>query len=274
MDIDTVVYWIKERHSIYLKKEAGEPRPWTEDPILRSYRFCNPYRENDKVTKWIAENWRNPNSDDPDLWYNMVIARLFNNPEMLAALGYSPTMQTVLSVAHERARQGLLVYNTAYLVSTNGVSMNKAQYLVERVLTPLWNVRGLVRPKEGDTLDAFAKRLLKFNGLAGFMTGQVIADTKYHGILAGASDWWSFALSGPGSRRGLNRIIGRDKDAPWKEHEWHRTALQVQQLVNSRITPLGLQPMHLQDIQNSFCEVDKYLRAKSGDGRPKQSYPG
>ena len=33
--LDRLLYWIKERESIRLKKEAGEPKPWTDDEILR-----------------------------------------------------------------------------------------------------------------------------------------------------------------------------------------------------------------------------------------------
>jgi hypothetical protein len=35
MNIDHAVYWITEREAIRKRREAGEPAPWTEDPILR-----------------------------------------------------------------------------------------------------------------------------------------------------------------------------------------------------------------------------------------------
>src|SRR5215204_5436773 len=78
----------KERYAIYLKRQAGMPPPWTEDPILRDYRFTSVYREDDRVTAWIREQWRNPHNDDPDLWFAMCVARLFNQPVTLAAIGY------------------------------------------------------------------------------------------------------------------------------------------------------------------------------------------
>ena len=34
-------------------------------------------------------------------------------------------------------------------------------------------------------------------------------------------------------------------------------------------------PIDLSDIQNCLCEVDKYLRVKQGEGRPRAQYiPG
>jgi len=34
---ERLVYWIREREAIRLKKEAGQPRPWTDDEILDTY---------------------------------------------------------------------------------------------------------------------------------------------------------------------------------------------------------------------------------------------
>jgi hypothetical protein len=36
------LYWIKERHAIYLRREAGEEKPWTDDEMLQRYFFTNP----------------------------------------------------------------------------------------------------------------------------------------------------------------------------------------------------------------------------------------
>ena len=49
--LNRLVYFITEREAIRLKKEAGEPKPWTSDPILQQYRFCNVRRMDDKVSK-------------------------------------------------------------------------------------------------------------------------------------------------------------------------------------------------------------------------------
>jgi hypothetical protein len=50
-------YWISERHSIFLRRQEGKPKPWTDDPILRDYKFTNPFRENDRGTVWLRENF-------------------------------------------------------------------------------------------------------------------------------------------------------------------------------------------------------------------------
>ena len=52
--------WINERHAIYQRRVRGDQPPWTEDEILSKYKFTNPFRENDKVTIWMRNNWTKP----------------------------------------------------------------------------------------------------------------------------------------------------------------------------------------------------------------------
>src|SRR3990167_2469498 len=42
-----------ERERIRVKKERGDLPPWTEDPTLRKFRFCNVWRQDDRVSRDI-----------------------------------------------------------------------------------------------------------------------------------------------------------------------------------------------------------------------------
>lgn len=281
MDVKPILYFIREREKIReAKEENSAPRPWTKDTILQRFRFCNVRREDDKVTRWIAKNWRDPKAtrDDPDLWFAMLVARFFNEIPTLEIIGY-PGKQWDPQVVREKLqehREYERVFNPAYIVSTSGRAMDKLDYVIDLVLTPAWEDREYIRPTKQDSLTSFAGRLLRLNGLKGFMTGQVVADMKYAPVLRKAHDWQTWAISGPGSRRGLNRLVGRDPDATWKEPEWRSTLTELQVAVNAELKKLGhpLYPLHAQDLQNCLCETDKYLRAKLGEGKPKQNYPG
>lgn len=44
-NLGALVGWIGEREVVRLRREAGEPKPWTDDPILRECSFCNVRRE-------------------------------------------------------------------------------------------------------------------------------------------------------------------------------------------------------------------------------------
>lgn len=265
----------RERDAVRQRRAAGLPKPWTEDSVIQSYRFCNIRREDDRVTQWIRENWREPYAQDPDLWFAMVVARLLNQPESLTALGWPVpwSCRDWLGVLKARKDAGQRNFNAAYIVSTNGRPMAKELYLADEVLEPLWRARERLRPQPGDTLGAYHILLGQFQGLGSFMTAQVIADLKYAPPLAQARDWHTFAASGPGSRRGLNRVLGRPVEAPWKEDDW-RTALgRLRTAVEPMFAAAGMEMVHNQDLQNCLCEVFKYYKALDG-GRPKQRYGG
>lgn len=268
-------YWISERHQIYLRKSRGLPTPWTDDPILQQFRFCNVYRELDKVTVWIRKNWRDPNNENPDLWFAMVMARLFNLPSTLEDLGY-PTrwnMGEFLCDAHRLKDKGRPIFNGAYIVSTNGKKMDKLDYLAEYVLDPLWQDRKEVRPRVGDTLRSFCNRLTKYDGLGTFMAGQVVCDVKYAtgSPLRKAEDWWTYAAPGPGSKRGLNRLLGNPIDQPWGTR-WENELAALQRQVTHLLPKMPR--IHAQDLQNCLCEFDKMERVRTGEGKPKQKYQG
>lgn len=271
-----LLYWIKEREEIRKRKEELEEEPpWTDDEILQTYRFCNVRREDDQVTRWIAEHWRKPYQQERHLWFAMTVARLFNLPTTLEEIGFpvpwNPRRTTVRLAEIKEA--GEKVFNSAYIVSTNGRKMEKVQYLTTEVLNPLWEDRLEIAPKRGDHLQTFHARLSSYNGLGSFMAAQVVADLKYADEqLKVAMDWNTFAASGPGSRRGLNRLLSRPVNNPWREKEWHGHLLEVRKIVNEKC---GFsEPLHAQDIQNCLCEYDKYIRVRNNEGRPKQKYPG
>jgi hypothetical protein len=68
----------RERHSIYLRRAAGDTRPWTDDPILHEFRFTNVYRELDATTVWFRENVRDSMAHTPEVMLATVLFRWFN----------------------------------------------------------------------------------------------------------------------------------------------------------------------------------------------------
>lgn len=277
------VAFIIARHDIYLKRAAGLPKPWTTDPILLDYKFCNVYRELDKTTVWLTDNWRTPHADDPDLWFAMVVARLLNRPSTLEELGYPARWKAgrFIRLVHRLREEKIPAFSGAYMISTHGTKMDKAQFLADVVLTLLWKHRAYIRPRIGDTLEAFAGRLREHHGMGSFLSAQVVADVKYVEPLRSAEDWWSWAASGPGSRRGMNRLLGKAaKPASWNEEKWlgELGALHCELTDNKaycKARDSGKLPMiHAQDLQNCLCEFDKWCRVFYGEGRMKSRYSG
>lgn len=272
MRVKELVAFIKEREAIRVKKEKGSPRPWTKDPILGKYRFCNVHREDDRVTRWIRQ-WQVRFVSSEDLWFAFIVARLFNKPETLGMLKECtvPFKPAVMRATLKKLRDFGPIFNAAYIVSTNGVAMDKVDYLIDRVLRPLWAARKLLRPLPTYTLAGYHASLMTFDGLGSFIAAQVVADLKYMKPLKQAPDWWTFAASGPGSRRGLNRVCEREVNQSWNEDAWHHALTRLRLQLNDRLNDRPF-PLHAQDLQNCLCEFDKYERARLGEGTPKQIY--
>lgn len=271
-------YWIKEREKIREKKELGWAKPWTEDPVLQSYKFCNVRREDDRVTKWIKTNWRDPYKDNVNMYFAMCVARLFNWPDTLDAIGFPKVLnwdrhkEQWRTILKHRRDKGVKIFTGAYLVSTNGVKMDKIDYILDRVLTPIWE-RALspVQLSVTMTCQEYWEYLLQFDGLGSFMAGQIVADLKYiDPILEKATDWMDWAPLGPGSIRGLNRFFGRDVKKSISQEKGLAEIRYIKQLIKERLD-LDL-PAH--DVQNCLCETDKFIRLKKGEGKTRSTYPG
>ncbi len=136
--------------------------------------------------------------------------------------------------------------------------------MVKHILDPLWNAREHLRPRQDDTLRNFFDRLSAFKYMGLFYSGQVVADLKY-AQLTTAPDWMTFAVPGPGSERGLNRVFDRDKKNPWTEKEWYEKLMELR----SQLTI----PLDGQDTQNACCEYDKYCRISNLEGRVRTYKP-
>lgn len=278
VNFDPLVAWIVEREAVRRRREAGKRKPWSSDKIFQQWSFCNVERERDKVTVWIRENWREPHSDDPDLFFAMVVARFVNEPDGLAQIGWPVPWdpEHFLAVMADRKARGAKCYREdAYMLRADArLSRPKPEYQVADIFNPVWRARKDLRPRTGETLASFHKRLGARHGFGGgFMTAQIVADLKYVEPLRSAADWMTFAASGPGSRPGLNRLLGRDKDAPWNEAAWRREFDRLREAIQPDLADIGLGDLHAQDLQSCLCEYAKFEHIREG-GKGKRRFDG
>jgi len=271
--LDLLLYWINERRSIYIKRALGNKPPFTDDPILQQYKFTNVNRELDRTSIWVAENIRAKYYNDPDCWFALAVAVFINKAETLAAL--CPLLpydeQRMLDICRNRMARGEQVYSGAYIIRSYS-NVDRAEYIFSKVLRDIWIDRERLQPLQYPTLSAWWDELTTYHGMGSFLAAQTIASAKYlPGWKDHFPDWVSFAKSGPGSRRGMNRVFGLPVDCPWDEGMWYSKLKELWSVVNTQISD----QLHFQDLQNCLCEFDKYCRAKFGDGRPKALFrPG
>lgn len=265
-----LLHWVAERERVRVKKEAGLPKPWTTDPIIRDYKFCNVNRESDKVTRWIFDNWLYPHAKHQNIAFAMCVARHFNWPETLELIGFPDVWEpeVVRAKLKKYREEGNKVYTGAYMISTNGISMDKVDYSIDRVLSPISTYA--LPPGVGYTLQQYVEYLQKFNGFSSFMAGQVVADLKFIKPLRDAPDWNTWTPLGPGSIRGLNRFFGRPLGYNCKQQQGVNELLQIQEIIKKE---LGMEII-LHNVQNICCELDKYLRLKYDGGKVRSKYNG
>ncbi len=270
--------FVMKRELIRVRRKAGQPYPWSDDDILNTYRFTNIRREDDAVTKWVRDNWRKPNAKDKDLWFALMVARFINQPLTLERLGYPVPFdpKKMLAVLGAPNPGGVSIWRVAYMVrsDTEYAGQPKANYLVEAQFIPAWEKRAMMRPLGDESLNSYHMRLMdQLYGMGSFMAAQVVADLKHVQPLKSASDWATFAASGPGSRKGLNAVMGRELDEPWTEDKWRLAhARLIEALAPSiKSKELGLK-LDAQDWQNCLCEFHKWWKAYTGVGRPKQKF--
>lgn len=273
--------WITERHRIYLKKAAGEPAPWTRDAVMQNYRFCNVFRELDKVTVWLRENWREPYADSPQLWIAMCLARQVNWPETLAEIGF-PTKtydaQAIRRALETRKARGDKVYTGAYMISAPAgdyAGMAKPQYTAEIVVGAPWNKRAefdaMFVNNRQPTMQEVHAWLRQFRGWGHFMAYEVVTDLRHTRYLRNARDINTWAVAGPGAIRGLNRLHGR----PFKKGMTQTQALdEMRELLalSKKNLPDFVPALELREIEHSLCETDKWLRMQLGQGTLRAKY--
>jgi hypothetical protein len=262
-----LAYWIQEREAIRVLKEDGEPKPWSDDWVFKSTYFCNVHREDDRVTRWIRNNYT-PEVLGEYYDYAIVAARIFNWPDTLDGLlwkggliPYNSQIMTEYLTEKQDAKEK--IWGGAYLITTHGRKMTKIDYCVEL----MGAVYHLFSTRKTDLVDCAGmhKVLQEIDGLGSFLSAQVVADlknTKGH-HLASAPDWKTFSAPGPGSLRGLAWFHEVPKISP-REYHWR-----IQEVASY------LKWDHcMQDLQNCMCEFDKYCRVFTGAGRSKRNYHG
>lgn len=281
--------FVEERSSIFWKRTGGAKAPWTKDPILQRYKFTNVQREHDRVTIWIDQHIRKPYAKHPNLWFMLAAARQINWPDTLQELmdrevwpgdmpmrsGYSPG--ALRHVMLQRQARGDKLYTGAYMINAQygketELASDKAYFTSYLTLGVLWDARAEAERELSDTLARAHAWLLQFRGWGDFLAAQVVADLKHTRYLKSAPDWRDWAVLGPGSTRGLNRLLGATSRKERKHKLNGEVALDL--LKELRKQGSAVKPLCLQDLQNCLCEFDKYERARLGEGRPRATFNG
>lgn len=263
-------YWIKERWLVLQSKESGRPKPWSKDRIFQSVYFCNVRREDDKVTQWVRQWTKNMPANR--LLPYLTLARMLNWPPTLNMV--RPTKwdaKQLLTTLKDHRAQGGKIFGGAYLITTCGVKMDKLDYVVS--VADQVNTYCLTR----ETLRDQHAELMQINGLGSFLAAQVVADLKNtpQSWLTHAPDWYTWSAIGPGSRRGINAMLGKPPNSGISNVQYQAFMENLIVKVNTYVGRLkpAMGTLCAQDVQNCLCEYSKYMRVRAG-GNTKRNYQG
>jgi len=283
--MDGFFAYINERHRIYLRKQRGDPWPWTTDPILQTYRFTNVYRPLDRVTvdyrRLVAGRYCNSweKSRAAELLAETVAFRLFNWPATYRRLkpvrGSRWDGDKAKRILRGYQDAGEKIVTGAYIVSNLGSKRPKIELLCEAITAAHEMAPGLIKMiRANRTLQNATAVIAEHVPMcAAFSAYEVVSDLRWTPLLNKAPDIMFWANPGPGAVRGLNRIHGRSLNAglsDWQANEEMADLLKESQ----RPGRLGkhMMPLEMRDVEHSLCELDKYLRVKGGEGRLRSKY--
>src|SRR5690348_10010405 len=85
-------YWrfAAERQRIFDRRRDDPTGPWTEDPILRQYKFCNTFRASDRISQYLIQRViyapETRGLAPEDVFLRIVLFRLFSKERTWEAL--------------------------------------------------------------------------------------------------------------------------------------------------------------------------------------------
>lgn len=298
--------YAREREAIRRSRELGERQgrsgPWTDDPVLQEFRFCNVFREDDTVTRWLRERITVDGFGDRVLGA-FVIARWFNRVETLAYMLGDGTQvpyflhnllygwagaglvatEASLDLWADRMRDRLHdvkpLVTGAYMIKTPA-GMNKLEGLISVLRPVLLDAVHLQKSLEAPaSLRGVWESLKEYPYLGDFMAYEVVTDLRHAlPILREAPDIMTWANPGPGCARGLDRVMQRPLGTSNRANAADRTRMIDEMIwllnrsLDSENWPDDWPTWELRDVEHTLCEFDKYERARLCDGRPKQLF--
>lgn len=269
------LYWTfaSRRHRAFENRLSGAPWPWSADPIIQAFKFCNVYRALDRVSQFmISAVCYGPDAGDfADRVFQIVAFRTFSNiatwDGVQHELGRAPRLGDLQSGKFERALESLKAKNGGLYTGAFILCANKAFGFTEKHLNHVALFKMMFLRERLDrsiaaanSLQQVVRALQEFPLMGPFMAYQTAIDLNYSELID--FDENDYTQAGPGALRGLKKaFVDLGDYSPsdaihWmvdrQEHEFDSLGLPFNGLFG--------RPLHAIDCQGLFCELDKYCR--------------
>lgn len=268
------VFWqfAAKRQAIYEQRVAGLPAPWTDDPILTSYKFTNAFRAADRVSQYLIRlAYAKENASVEDTFLRVLLFKIFNKistwEHLVDTLGL-PSARSFDAVVYAGAltslkASGESIYSGAYIMPSGGEGSKHEMHL--KLIDRLLHEGMPERVAATRNLESLYRLLLAVPTFGPFLAFQYAIDLNYSTIVDHSEG--EFVVAGPGALDGLSKCFTSLGDftpadaIKWLAHE-QGTEFSRYGLTFSGLRGRALQPI---DVQNLFCEVSKYTRVSHPD---------
>jgi hypothetical protein len=287
---DTYWRFAAERQRIFERRRLDPVGPWTDNPILQRYKFCNTFRASDRISQYlISRVIYTPEAadlDPEDVFLRIVMFRLFSKERTWEALEHatggvrrSTLDPERLAGVLDRLRRDGPIYTAAFILCAHDAYGHRIKHrnhleLVARMFAP--GALGADLASASSLRDVY-EALRMWPMIGAFMGYQLAIDLNYSDHLD--FDENDFTVPGPGAVRGLQKVF-----ADFGDRTPQQLIMDMVESQQEHFDRLGLEwsgllgrPLHAIDCQGLFCETDKYARAafpelKSNRVRIKQEF--
>lgn len=266
-----LAYWIRERMDIFWARVAGDSPPYSTNPIFQQYRFTSVYRASDRVTQYLIRNVQyNADWSPEDLIFRTILFKHFNTCHtwdgLKIGLGEEPSLS---NFSFDRYCQALdyvaetysTVYNNAYMTAWVRDSYKQKHYGYLKLFEDVFRDGIISRLLDCKSLPELYATVLTMPYIGDFLAYQYTVDLNYSPI-------WKFdendlAMATVGSKRGIEKLLGR-KPGSYGDIirfyvEYQENLLDTYGLYDGWVNLFGRR-LHNIDVQNCFCELDKFCR--------------
>lgn len=270
-------YFIQERMNIFWKRYDGVSYGFTKDRILAKNKFTNVYRAQDRVSQYLIRNviYNDQESfTEHDILLRILIFKIFNNIDTWKFLenkvGVIRTSNfntdTISNLLSERIINEP-IFNGAYMMTGShrkyNMYLSKHEKWLKMVEFEFLKEKRIDRIINAKSLKEIYDILIECSFLGEFLAYQYTIDFNYSPVIN--FDENTFVKAGIGAIRGIKKcFIDLDKytyEDCIRLTQDNLVKYQEQYGFNSFKNLFGRE-LKLIDLQNCFCETDKYLRAK------------
>ena len=112
--------------NIFWRKYNGEQAPWTDDEILRNFKFTNVYRCLDRVSQYLLSRviYNGKEYEPEDMFFRILLFKHFNKNETwdllekeFGDITYETGLENIAKFLDKVVDSGDTIYGNAYIVN-------------------------------------------------------------------------------------------------------------------------------------------------------------